>query len=258
MRNLINSVNQWGLLLACMLFASFTNAQSFKVKHTSGILEIGEMIGNIYIEAYNGSEIVIEGGERYHMPERAQGLKSISSVNDNTQLGLNYTKKEDRVIIRAVRRRHTGDYKIKVPQQVKLRVQITTSWCSKIKVKNFSSEVSISTRHAKIILDNLTGKVDVNSRHGLVQATFEQMNEHIRINARHGGIDITLPEKAKASLRANTRYGEIFTNMDVKSTRTNDEMANLSRSADVSAQLNGGGKELRLSARHANIYIRKK
>ena len=259
MKKLMNQILPLLVMVGFITLVQTTNAQNFKLEHKSGTLEIGEMTGKIYLEAYNGSEILIEGGRMRDIPERARGLKPISGNNDNTKVGLNYKKEGDVVTLRAVRRWHNGDYFIKVPKDVKLRVEVRTSWCSRISVKNFSSDVNITARHAKVDLENLTGRVSVNSRHGLVKANFETLNEEIDITARHGGIDITIPEKAKADLSASTRYGEIYSNMDIKSQkRSEGEMASLTRTAEVSASLNGGGKRLRLNARHANIYLRKK
>ncbi len=247
------------LIMYCVAFIQTVQAQDFKVALKSGTLEIGEITGRIYLEAYNGAEIVIEGGHRPSLPERARGLKPMSGNQDNTNIGLHYKKDGDVVSIRAVRRRDYGGYRIKVPKDVKLIMEVASSSCYFISLKNFSSAVNVTTRHAKVELENMTGKVKVNARHGLVKANFETINEHIDITARHGGVDITVPTNIKADLYASTRYGEIYTNMDIKVEPQNDgELASLSRSSEVSAKLNGGGKQLKLDARHANIYLRKK
>ncbi|OJJ20799.1 hypothetical protein BKI52_09450 [marine bacterium AO1-C] len=247
------------LIINCIAFIQVVQAQEFKLELKSGTLEIGEITGRIYLEAYNGSEIVIEGGRRQSLPDRAQGLKPISGNNDNTNIGLNYKKEGDVVSIRAVRRRDYGGFRIKVPKDVKLVMDVMTSWCHRISLKGFTSDVNVTARHAKIEMENMTGNVKINSRHGLVKADFATMNANIDIDARHGGIDITIPGNAKADLRASTKYGEIYSNMDIKAEKNYEgDMASLSRSAEVNAKINGGGKQLRLNARHANIYLRKK
>ncbi|HAS42384.1 MAG TPA: hypothetical protein DCS93_18040 [Microscillaceae bacterium] len=259
MKKLLKSTLPVFLIIQLVGIMQVAQAQEFKIELKSGTLEIGEITGSIYLEAYDGSEIVIEGGRQYETPERARGLKSISSVNDNTNIGLNYQKNGNVVSLRAVRRRNYGGYRIKVPKDVKLAMEVSTSWCHRISLKGFSSDVNVTARHAKVELENLTGNVKINSRHGLVKANFAAMNADIDINARHGGMDITIPENAKADLRASTKYGEIYSNMEIKADqRSVGDMTSLSRSAEVNAKINGGGKRLRLSARHANIYLRKK
>jgi hypothetical protein len=126
-------------------------------------------------------------------------------------------------------------------------------------VKGFSTDVNIDLRYGKLWLEQLSGNVQVEARYGLVTADFANMSNNININAKYGGVDISLPANTKADLRASSRYGEIFTNMDIKAGKGEEsDLKNLTASAEVTAKLNGGGKALILAAKHANIYLRKK
>lgn len=258
MKNLLNNIS---LLLAFVSLAAFANAQTFKIPVKSGVLQIGEIAGKVSLEAYSGSEVLIEGGREHdnQNDERARGLKPMTGGNDNTNLGLNYKTEGNVTTLKSVRRNYHNEYTIKVPKQMKLKVNIFNSWFDKLKVKGFSSDVNITTRHGDVTLDDISGNLQVNSRHGLVKVTFAQLGNDVNIDARHGGIDITVPEQIKANLRVSTRYGEIYTNMAIKADKQEEgSLKNLSRSAEVVTKLNGGGKALVLDSRHANIYLRKK
>ncbi|EAY29262.1 DUF4097 family beta strand repeat-containing protein [Microscilla marina] len=260
MKNLLN-LQQWAFALALVSLTVFAQAQTFKIPVKSGTLQIGEMTGKLLLEAYNGSEILIEGGQRHRHSdnERAKGLKPITGGNDNTQIGLNYKTEGEVTTIKAVRKVSSRQYTIKVPQAMKLRVDISNNWFNKLIVKGFGTDVNIDIRYGKVWVEQLSGSVQIEARYGLVTADFASMSNNVSIDARYGGMDISLPAKTKADLRASSRYGEIFTNMDIQTDKAQESsLKSLTATTEVTAKLNGGGKALVLEARHANIYLRKK
>ncbi len=260
MKNLMK-LQHWTFVFAFVLFATVANAQNFKIEVKSGTLQIGEMTGKVSIEAYDGSAILIEGGREHRNEDndRARGLKPITGGDDNTKIGLNYTTKGGITTIRAVRKLGSVNYTIKVPKAMALRVDISNNWFSKLTVKGFNTDVNVDLRYGKLHLEQLSGNVQVEARYGLVTADFVNMSNNVNINAKYGGVDISLPTNAKADLRASSRYGEIFTNMDIKASQGEEsDLKNLTASAEITAKLNGGGKALILVAKHANIYLRKK
>lgn len=260
MKNLLK-LQQWAFVLTLLSLSSFANAQSFKIAAKSGTLQIGEMTGKLSLVAYDGAEILIEGGRQYRDEdnERAKGLKAITGGNDNTQIGLNYSTKGDVTTIKAVRRFTSVHYTIKVPKAMNVRVNISNHWFSKLMLKGFSSNVNIDLRYGKVQLEQLSGNVQVEARYGLVAANFASLNNDVSINAKYGGVDISLPANTQANLRASSHYGEIFTNMKIETSKGEESsLKNLTASAEVIAKLGGGGKSLVLEAKHANIYLRKK
>ena len=254
MKNILNNIRKWTLAFTLTLSAGLIQAQTFEIPLRRGTLEIKEVVGNIYLEAYDGSEIIIKGKGGYRMPpEQSQGLTSLRSMYDNTRLGLHYQKTGNIITLQTVRGTNRKGYTLKVPRLVKLKINNFTNRCRKIKVSNFSSEVEITTRYAQVELNNLRGKARVYARHGVVKAQFEQINGNTSIASRHGSVDITLPEQVKADLTASTYFGEIYTNLDIPI-----DKLGVSNNPEINIKLNGGGRWLRLNSRHSNVYIRSK
>jgi hypothetical protein len=111
------------------------------------------------------------------------------------------------------------------------------SWVINLKIKiPQNSNVTVSSKHGIIELENILGKVDANSI--------------------HGGIDLSVNEKSKCSLNAKTKWGTIYSNLNLK---VDKELSSSRDWNNVIASINGGsGPSIKLESRHANIYLRNK
>ena len=111
------------------------------------------------------------------------------------------------------------------------------SWVINLKIKiPQNSNVAVSSKHGIIELENILGKVDANSI--------------------HGGIDLSVNKKSKCSLNAKTKWGTIYSNLNLN---VDKELSSNRDWNNVIASINGeSGPSIKLESKHANIYLRNK
>jgi hypothetical protein len=76
----------------------------------------------------------------------------------------------------------------------------------------------------------------------------------LTVEATYGGVDAALTEKATGEIVAETNYGEIFTNLDVKF--SGEEFKNRDFHTYVTAKP-GSGPKYSFESKYGNVYIRK-
>ena len=95
-------------------------------------------------------------------------------------------------------------------------------------------------------------QTDVESVHGMVEIT--DFSGPLHVEAIHGGVDAALVEKATGQIIAETNFGDIYTNLDVKfgSTKSSDRDFHTFVSAKP-----GTGPDYTFESKFGNVYIRK-
>lgn len=106
--------------------------------------------------------------------------------------------------------------------------------------------VMIRTRSRNISLDRVTGDVQVVNNHGDVDIHAAPPTGTLTIDNQNGNVNVTMPEKARFSLSAESSDGDARTNF-----------ANTSSSGKgmVSGQVNGGGAAVHLTTTHGDISV---
>ena len=236
-------------------------AQDYKLSvsnPSSKTLHIKEL-NRVSVEAYDGTEILIEGANKKDRSERAEGLKPLSARGqDNTGIGLNVVSEGNDINVFQVVRREQGKYTIKVPKGMKIEIEHTGQWeGGKIEVFGISSELEISGRYNSVYMENITGPALVNTVYGDVEAKFSSLSQvgPTSIVSVYSNVDITLPADVKANVKLETPYGEAYSDLNIEFPK-NLEMKKIS--SIVEGTLNGGGVELAIKASYNNIYLRKK
>lgn len=93
-------------------------------------------------------------------------------------------------------------------------------------------------------------QMNVNAKYGIVELL--NFRGPANINAIYGGIDATIEPSSIGKLNAITRYGEIFTNIDMKLTAKEEKNFYSSITAEP-----GKGPEYILNSSYGKIYLRK-
>lgn len=251
------------LVIMVMLCMAITGAfaQEYKVARSSGKLLIKE-VNHVTIEGYGGNEIVFSSldGPR-KKDERAEGLRSISSMGleDNTGFGIAVQEKGDVVEVYQMKKMDGTRVKIMVPKGVTISVMHSSPYGGGLKLRNVESEIEVSTIHNSVNLDNVTGPMTVKTVHGAIEAVFSaNLKSPISLVSAHGLVDITIPAAIKADVNLSTSYGEIFVDPNIKIELDQKTDWVKYGSNKVNGKINGGGLDLSLSSAHGNIYIRKK
>jgi len=249
-----------GLITTAVLFLALqVEGQEYKIS-ASGVetLKIME-VNKVEVEGYDGNEIVFSTkSSQNRNTERAEGLTAISSMGllDNSGIGLSVEDKGGIVEVFPMSKRTGRKYLIKVPNNVKVYYEHSTSYGSRITIRNVSSEIEISTNHNSVILEDVTGPMTINTVHGKIEATFSSVSQTnpVSIVSVHGLVDVAIPANTKANLKMSSNWGEIYTDMDIEFDRNQSELR--SNSNKVKGKLNGGGVAMNLSSSHNNVYLR--
>lgn len=213
---------------------------------------------DVTIEAYSGTEVQIEVAGFDGPPERAKGLRALSSRGqDNTGVGLEITTSGGTMSIKKT----TGqlvDYRIKVPVKANLKIEEDGWGASKdFVVKGSQGEIEIKTTISDIILEEVSGPVVANTTSGDITVKFAALTQEkpTSIVNTSGFIDITMATNVKADFNLKSISGEIFSDLDLEMPANGFKN---NYSSNVEGKLNGGGVEINLHAISGNIYLRKK
>ncbi len=243
-----------------MMLASGLRAQEFKLPKSTGKLSILE-VNNVKIEGYSGSEIVFTSSSfSKDRDDRAKGLRAISSLGleDNTGLGLSVIETNGVIEVRQLKKMDGPNVLIKVPHGVSIKYVHTSPYGDDVAIKNFEGELYVSTVHNDVQLTNVTGELNIKTVHGDIEASFgTAISKTVSLTSTHGHVDIAIPTATKANLELNTSWGEIFVDPDFK--LEFDKTSTMLKYSDkMTAKINGGGTEVKLSSTHDNVYLRKK
>ncbi|MEO1513938.1 MAG: hypothetical protein AAFV95_02960 [Bacteroidota bacterium] len=247
-------------LLCCSFSLCMGQTQEHKIAMSTGKL-IVEEINKVNFESHSGNEVIISyEGEPYKLPERAQGLRSISASGkqDNTQMGLNVKRDGDKATISSVSKKRSKRYLIKVPKGVSIYYEHSTYNGGKINFHNLPNEIEVDAHYNPIYLENTTGPVAISTVYGKIEAVFQRLSkEHtVKLYSVYQLVDVTLPRSIAADVKLSSSYGEMFTNFEFDSNNDKDKMKNLSKSK-ISGTINGGGTLIDITSTYQNIYLRK-
>ena len=244
-----------------MLFiASPGLAQDYKIPVQNvkeGKLILMDFMGELPIEGYAGSDIIITPDRVKETPERAKGLKPIfPGGTDNTGLGLSVEKDGGRITVRClIPFTQSARFSIKVPNELALKIKSGCERSNSISVQNMKNEVEIDVCHS-ISLKNVTGPLVLSTISGNIDIDFNGLNKDkpLSIASVSGEIDINLPANAAVDLEMSTISGKMYSDFEFPDDK--NKMKRVGGST-FNAQLNGGGVNLKINTVSGNIYLRK-
>jgi lia operon protein LiaG len=223
-------------------------------------LSLLDFYDNLPIEGYAGNEIIITAtSDRFdNTPEKAKGLKAVyPGGTDNTGIALEVSHEGNNIVVRCLMpiTQHDGKYKLKVPEELALRIKSGCERDNSVDIQNMKGEIEVNICQT-IKLKNVTGPLELSTISGDIDVVFGPMNagKPISIANISGEIDVTLPAKAAVNLEMRNVSGNMYSDFDF-----NTEHKDMQRVGgnSINARLNGGGTELTLTNVSGNIYLRK-
>jgi hypothetical protein len=215
----------------------------------------------LQIEAHSGSDVIFETYDYEEPPERAKGLKPLyNTAEDNTGIGLQVDIASG---VMTVNKASTEDmdFVIKVPNSVAVQIKETGWGGDEFLLKDIKGEIEIEAKGSDIVIEGATGPVVANTTSGDITINFTSVNQSkpSSITNTSGFIDVTLPSSTKANLELKSVTGEIYTDMDIKFEKS-EEQGNMRRvgGRNLQGTINGGGVEIALKTISDDIYLRKK
>jgi len=231
-------------------------------------VEIINMTGEISIKNAPGAAIIVESDFDMERPERAEGLKLLGAMEDNTDLGINVSEENGVVTISgATRQVRDFEYTISIPEGIDLSLDYSSPFANgDIEVDSYKGSLEITTLSANIALTNCTGPFTVNSVSGNVEVVFSSINqdEPTSLASVSGFVDVTIPAGEKATIEVSNITGNVYNNLDLKGkAKAKDDgralgLGAIKHNDGNSYTLNGGGQKLFLNSVSGNIYLRKK
>lgn len=222
-------------------------------------LVLNDFPSDIQVEGYSGKDIILTSmdGRSGETPARAKGLKPIYAGGvDNTGIGLSAEKKGNVVTVQCLLPiTKSGEYKIKVPDNIALRIKKGCERGGKVTVQNMKNEIEINVCHS-IVLNNVAGPLVLSTISGDIDVAFTDVSKDkpISIATVSGRIDITLPSKTPMDLDMGTVSGNIYSDFDFDAS---DKQMRRIGGSTINTQLNGGGVDIKLTTVSGNIYLRK-
>ena len=250
------------LTLSILVFASATlRAQEYKIPVENvkdGRLTLDDFVGDLPIEGYNGSEIILTGtSDHFSAPEQAKGLKPVyASGTDNTGLAVNFEKDGNKITLHCLLTwGQNASYRLKVPENLALKIHRECGRSGHTSIENMKNEVEIKSCH-NVTLKNVTGPLVISTISGGVSVVFSEISKDkpISLAAVSGDVDVTIPAKSAVNLEMSAISGSMYTDFDLPA--DNKEMRRVGGNT-IRSQLNGGGTDLRLHSVSGNIYLRK-
>ncbi|HEY6900316.1 MAG TPA: DUF4097 family beta strand repeat-containing protein, partial [Puia sp.] len=125
-------------------------------------------------------------------------------------------------------------------------------------IQGIRNEIEFNGCH-EISLKNVAGPLVISTISGGVSVVFTEFNKDkpTSISAVSGEVDITLPAKTPVDLEMSSISGNIYSDFDIPSPASKENMKRVGGGNNIKTQLNGGGANLKLRAISGNIYLRK-
>ena len=258
-------------LLAIAVFPFLAMGQTKKFEYTPKVknkVEISNLLGEISLQNSSGNVVVIESDFNLNRPERADGLKLLGAMEDNTDLGVNVSEENGVVSIQgATKQVREFKYKILIPASMAVSLDYGSPFSKgDIAVDSFNGSLEIKTLNASVKITKSSGPFTVNSISGNIEVVFDKIsqNEPTSLASVSGFIDVTVPGSDKASFEISNITGNVYNNLELKSASKEKDKDNraygmnpVSHHGGNSFTMNGGGQKVYLKGISGNIYLRK-
>ncbi len=250
---------------------------------SKGSLEVGLIMGSIKVKGYNGKEVIvtakaIDKKDNESMGKEYKGYldKHIKSDNKTDLTGLkkissngfelDIEEKDNHVEISSDHFNKRIDLEIKVPINFSLALGTVNN--GDIYVSNVDGNHEISNVNGDIEMYAVSGSVVASTVNGKLVLEFDKVapNTPMAFAGMNKNIDLTLPADTKATLKMDSKMGEIYTDFDAEMVKSDPEVKKSTKSGvykvsvsqTVTAKLNGGGPEFKFKNFNGDIIVRKK
>jgi DUF4097 and DUF4098 domain-containing protein YvlB len=254
------------LIVVCLILAGNSYGQEYKhnVKNAKKI-EISNLTGSVKIVGTSGSELIIKATDAPEIPERAKGLKPLSSAGpDNTQIGLTISETENIISVKgATKQSAESGYTFMIPNSIPVSLDYTSPFVQDdVLAEDFGGELEISSLNASVKCLNVTGPLILDVINGDIEITFSSINQNspMSIKSINDDVDITIPASAKATFDLSSLHGDIYTDLDIQVEKNadKDDLSFMGGMNEVEGILNGGGVKITVSSINGNLFLRKK
>ncbi|HYK16385.1 MAG TPA: DUF4097 family beta strand repeat-containing protein [Bryobacteraceae bacterium] len=225
--------------------------------------------GSITVKGYDGKDAIIEavnspGRRRRVERERSDGLHRI----DLNATGLSVDESDNTITVgtRAINENISLD--IQVPFNTSVKLHSVNG--GDIIVDHLTGDVEIDNTNGNATATHISGAAVVHALNGKVQVSLDRVpgDKPMSFSSLNGDIDVTVPADIKARLKLKTDNGSVYSDFDIavdSSARKPTVEENNSGKGryrvrfdkTMYGSINGGGPEIALTTFNGNVYVRK-
>jgi len=232
--------------------------------NNAGQLKVSLINGSITVMGYTGKEVIIDAEMVLKKVNKSKknGMTRISSG----ALDISAEERNNKVTIRSNSFKSSVNLSIKVPQNFSLNLSAVNN--GDISIDNVNGDFEIKNVNGKITMTKISGSVNANTTNGKLSVGFSKIDNNVAmaLSSFNDDIDITLPKNTKATIKAKSDNGEIFTDFDMVLEKRKPKVENTSRSDAyrvkieqwVYGKINGGGSEIMMKSFNGDIIVREK
>jgi DUF4097 and DUF4098 domain-containing protein YvlB len=231
-------------------------------------LKIEVSAGNIKITGTNRTDILVNysvmKGEEHEddTKKMKNGMKKISGSNFSFEMSEN----NNVAFIESANWFKPMDLEIEVPKNIVIEVK--SNMGEIVEITSTTGSINVESNMGEIVLKDINGVANVSSNVGSIKVEFSSIPNPTAMlfSTTMGDVDIALPATFNADLKLKTDWGEVYSDMDLKTKPVKpklekskkDEEFKVSTDSWINATLNGGGSPLTLKTKMGDIYLRKK
>lgn len=95
----------------------------------------------------------------------------------------------------------------------------------------------------------------INCKYGLLE--IKDFDAPLNANSKFGGIDITFSAKNRIDVSAKTKFGEVYSNLDIEFKNTYGSINDHNNWLVLESKFNNGGLSYTLKSEHGDLFLRK-
>lgn len=238
-----------------------------------GKLEVGQIRGDIHIESYNGSDVLIRAYEAEEAADDCAGCDDAKNKDENeapagmkriASSAIEFEASENDNVVQV----ETNSWKKAIHLDIKLPpnfdLQVSTVHGS-ITVNGIKGLMEVSGVNGGLTFTDVSGSVVCNTVNGGIVANFNEVMSEAPMSfvTLNGNIDVTFPSNTRATTKMKSDRGEIFTDFDMTVDKSKPEKKTqkeggykVSINSWVYGDINGGGAEYTFKNMNGDILIR--
>ena len=231
-----------------------------------GRLIIERHQGSISVRGYEGDVVLVKAFLRRStgtaVADRdAEGLKPVSAA----AIQLDAQEVDNVVTVDAHSRNKSIDLDISVPARFALKLGVLDD--GDVIVDGLTGDVEVNNPYGRVRLDRLTGSANVNTVDGDITVNFLGVDTGVPLafTSVHGKIDVAFPPDVDLTVRVKSDEGMVWSDFDiaVEKRRSRTDSAGKTGGTRISLEewttvrIGRGGTDVLLKSFDGNIYIRK-
>jgi DUF4097 and DUF4098 domain-containing protein YvlB len=235
-------------------------------------LKAGLINGGITVKGYDGKDAIIESRGRSGRESRRRAPEGSSGMHrlDVSGSGLQVEESDNTITVSVGWRGMNNDTDIVIQVPYNTSVKLSTTNGGDLIVDHVTGDVELNNTNGNATATHISGSAIVHALNGKVLASLDRVtpDKPMSFSSLNGDIDVTLPADVKARVKLKSDNGEIYSDFEVKldagarqpiveDHRSEQGRYKVRFDRATYGTINGGGPEVQLTTFNGNIYIRK-